>query len=127
MTFTEWGGNMDWPLDPDWECEVCGAISLEWGIIHGVCRCTRCHAQYTMRHDGKRLTTPRSLLKPEYKKAARLGWKPLGLPLDEWTDHMWSVALQWVDMPSQPDKFPEPPQEFEQDPMNPCGATDPRF
>lgn len=21
----------------------------------------------------------------------------------------------------------EPPQEFEQDPMNPCGATDPRF
>lgn len=24
-------------------------------------------------------------------------------------------------------QIPEPPAEFEQDPMNPCGATDPRF
>ena len=110
MTFTEWHGQMDWPLDPDWECEVCGnkplllpgtrhylTTGLEWGLIHGVCRCIMCHTQYNMRdHDSQRVTRPISRLRPKYQKAAKLGWEPLGLPLDEWTDHMWDVALEWA-------------------------------
>ena len=157
MTFTEWRGNMDWPLDPDWECEVCGndglwafldkekiqvGTGLEWSLIPGLCRCTKCHAEYNMRdRDSQRVTKPISRLKPEYKAAARLGWEPLGLPLDEWTDHMWTVALEWA-QEGKADEWPpdfddqlgrqqmaglEPPREFEQDPTNPCGALDPRF
>lgn len=106
--FTEWHGEMNWPLDAVWECEVCGGkplltgaslspphIDLEWGFTHGVCRCTRCHAQYNMRdRDSQRVTKPISRLKPEYRAAAKLGWEALGLPLDEWIDDMWAAMLK---------------------------------
>jgi len=127
MPFSEWSGHMDWPLDHDWKCEVCEATYLEWGVIHGLCRCTRCHAKYNMRdRDGKRVTKPKPLLKPRYKEAAKRGWA--GLPLDEWIDDMWTAAMETAPNPGDyQQQIPEPPQEFEQDPMNPCGAIDPRF
>ena len=114
MTLTEWGGQMNWPLDPFWKCEVCGnkplllparrfhlmdnlETGLEWGIIHGVCRCTRCHAKYKMFDcASQKVTKPLSLLKPEYKEAAKLAQAYTRLPLDEWTDDMWTEALQWA-------------------------------
>lgn len=112
--FKEWDGQMNWPLDPFWKCEVCEnkplllparrfhlmdnlETGLEWGLIHGICRCTKCHAKYNMRdRDGQRVTKPISLLKPKYKAAAKHGWEPLQLPLDQWTDDMWTAALEWA-------------------------------
>ena len=39
----------------------------------------------------------------------------------------WSTPAPDPDDQLDHQQIPEPPAEFEQDPMNPCGATDPRF
>jgi len=109
MPFNEWHGEMSWPLDTDWECEICGNApfpildlgylwtGLVWGIVHGVCRCTKCHAQYRMRdHDGERVTTPILRVKVEYRAAAKVGWRRRHKPLSEWSDDMWTMALKWA-------------------------------
>lgn len=90
-----WEGVMDWPCDADWKCETCGEYhGLTWGLLHGRCQCNRCHTQYHMRdEDNKVVTRPISKLKPEYKKAAKLGWEKFQKPISVWTDEMWDQAL----------------------------------
>jgi len=93
MALEYWRGVMDWPFDRGWKCIVCGyASGMTWGLVHGICRCNRCHTQYAMRVDGQRTTTPRCRLKPEYLAAAIAGWKLFQKPIDTWTDAMWDEA-----------------------------------
>ena len=85
---------MDWPLDPNWKCETCGGnYALIWGLVHGECRCSLCHAEYTMRDWSKEgnptVTTPISKLKEEYKAPAKLAWERFHIPEDELTDEQW--------------------------------------
>lgn len=104
-----WEGTMNWPIDPDWACEVCGmtpagdvakfvmgAASLTWGLCHGTCRCDLCHVQYTMRDwqaEGKpRVTTPICLLRPEFKVAFIKVWAEHHRPVDQITDAEWEAA-----------------------------------
>ena len=101
-----WKDVMDWPIDANWECETCNCTCigidniglifsvLTWGLVHGECRCNRCHTQYTMRYDGEVQTTPKCLLKPEYKDAARALWGKYQIPIDEFTDSDWDEALE---------------------------------
>ena len=80
---------MDWPLDKDWICETCGGRhGLEWGMVHAQCRCNQCHTQYSMRandEDRTILTTPRCLLKDEYKEPLKQAWQELHIPINEIT------------------------------------------
>lgn len=71
-----WQGQMDWPLDLDWRCEICESNSgLEWGLVHAECRCNACHSPYWMRDYSKTdkpvVTRPISGIKEEYKGAVR--------------------------------------------------------
>lgn len=110
-----WQGSMSWPLVASWVCETCGlgpgmedkaedhhAVvqmiwgSLTWGLANGVCRCNRCHTQYTMRVDGERVTVPVSMLKPGYQEAAKWAWNKWGQPLDELSDYKWDKAIAAV-------------------------------
>jgi len=87
-----WSGYMDWPLDSDWRCEICGGRSMTWGFVHAQCRCNNCHTQYMMR-DAKRqrVTVPISMLKPEYKAPAKSAWAALRIPVDELRDQDWET------------------------------------
>lgn len=88
---------MNWPIDPEWTCIVCGDFALTWGFVNGECRCNRCHAQYDMRDkQGKAIKTPRSRLKPEYVEPAKYAWKQLGCPVDEIADGAWAAAFAAV-------------------------------
>lgn len=101
-----WRGMVDWPIEADWACETCGtkphfivagfAIScgLEWGIQHGICRCSQCHTQYNMRPDGNIVTVPVNRLKDEYKEPARWAWNEWEIPNDELTDKQWDEAVE---------------------------------
>ena len=91
-----WHGYMDWPLDPNWACEICGHHVLIWGFVHGVCRCETCHTQYAMRVDGERVETPSCRLKLEYRQPAVWGWARWQKPISEWTDDMWDEAFEAV-------------------------------
>lgn len=111
-----WRGGMDWPLAASWSCETCGLGpgmddraedeqsvlvsiwgSLTWGIVHAVCRCNRCHSQYRMRdEDDEMVTTPISMLKPEYQEPARWAWKEWGEAIDELSDYKWDKAIAAV-------------------------------
>lgn len=84
-----WQGIMNWPIDKGWKCETCGAnVGLEWGFVNGECRCNDCHTQYTMR-DGKEIrTTPRSMLKEEYKQPIKQAYAKYQVPHNEMTDDM---------------------------------------
>jgi len=86
-----WQGYMTWPLEKDWKCETCEEyVELIWGLVHGVCRCNRCHTQYTMYDSNKEIVKiPICLLKEEYKKSACKGWKLYHRPLSEWNDDDW--------------------------------------
>lgn len=90
-----WYGMMNWPLKTGWRCQTCGTPGagwLEWGIVHGVCRCAKCHTQYTMRDDKSRqVSEPICLLKPEFVEPAKEAWKALGKPLDELTEEEWAA------------------------------------
>ncbi len=86
-----WRGEMDWPLDTDWKCEICGTNSgLEWGLIHAQCRCNSCHSPYWMRDASKPdepiVTRPISGIKDEYKEPIRQAVNALGKREDELTD-----------------------------------------
>lgn len=89
-----WQGCMDWPLKEGWRCETCGKFGgLEWGLVHGECRCNICHTVYQMRPEEERLETPLCCLKEEYKQAAIKGFVMFSKPIDQWTDSMWDEAL----------------------------------
>jgi len=87
-----WEGYMNWPLHKDWECPFCGGYLLIWGFTHGVCRCNLCHAQFTMRQHGKRVTTPVCLVKPEYATAFTKLWAEQNRPIDDYSDKEWGAA-----------------------------------
>ena len=73
---TQWDEyRMDWPLDKDWVCEICGKRNLMWGFIHAQCRCAICHTQYRMRDGGGNVVRkPIIYLKPEYYEVIKLIW-----------------------------------------------------
>lgn len=88
-----WQGYMDWPLDENWKCVICGGYyGLTWGLVHGECRCNQCHAVYQMRaNDEKRtiLTIPQCLIKPAFANAAKEFYAQTGRPIDEATKEDW--------------------------------------
>lgn len=90
-----WQGFMNWPLDENWKCEICGSRRLTWGLVHAQCRCDVCHTQYRMREkEGKVVTIPICQLKPEYCIPAKLGWSKLKKPVDELSDSEWDSLLE---------------------------------
>ena len=87
---------MNWPLDTDWVCEICGTRWLTWSLQHGICCCDTCHAQYTMRDKERICTRPQCLLKPDYHSAFKSLWSQLHKGIDEITDDEWdSVLAEW--------------------------------
>lgn len=90
-----WYGIMDWPLDVNWKCEICGDVNLLWGLPHALCRCKTCHTQYRMRDEkDKVVTTPICQLKEEYYQPAKNLYQELKTPMSEWTDEQWDKALK---------------------------------
>ena len=87
-----WQGGMDWAIDSGWTCDTCGEnIGLEWGMVHAQCRCNRCHTQYTMRADDAErtiLTTPKCMLKDEYREPIKQVWQKYQVTMSEMTDEM---------------------------------------
>lgn len=91
---------MDWPLDKDWSCVICGARALTWGFVYGECRCDSCHTTYMMRdyraefqpRVTRRVTRPISLIKEGWLEPAREAWKIYSKPLDELTEDEWTEA-----------------------------------
>jgi hypothetical protein len=109
----QWGGMMNWPLDPTYQCVVCGhgpgerpgtelitmyilGAPLEWGIVNGHCRCTRCHAEYTLRDGDTVLTMPKSTLRDEYLKPAKWAWEQWHEPIDDLSSKQWAEAFAAV-------------------------------
>ena len=107
-----WHGTMNWPIEADWKCEVCGnkplmipcgpeghaviSHGLTWGLAHGSCRCNECHAQYRMCDVAyNRLTTPALAYDAYWAAVARAGWNEFHAPLDEWTKaiHDWAMGV----------------------------------
>ena len=80
----QWHGYMNWPLTPNWRCEICGGRWLIWGFTHARCRCDTCHTEYHMRDkDGLIVNKPICWLKPEYMEPVRFLWKRTETPIDE--------------------------------------------
>jgi hypothetical protein len=86
-----WKGFMDWPIDREWKCEICGQYSgLTWGLPHAVCRCNTCHAVYSMRDDNDNVVeTPILQIKHEYVDPAKKGYKQHRKPISEFTPEEW--------------------------------------
>ena len=88
---------MNWPLGKDWVCETCsGQHGLTWGQVHAQCRCNLCHTQYTMRDSDEErtiLTTPRCMIKDEYKEPVKQAWQKLSIPVDELTEEQLEPYL----------------------------------
>jgi len=90
-----WSGHMNWPIDQDWKCEICGGTNLIWGMINGVCRCDKCYTEYGMRDDENKIVTrPIWFIKPEYAKPAKWGWETYKKPISEFSDDEWDVAIE---------------------------------
>ena len=90
-----WEGWMDWPLKEGWVCETCGKYAgLTWGLVNGRCRCDICHTEYMMRDGKKIVDIPISMLKPEYKDPARIGWERFKEPITDWNDDMWDEVIE---------------------------------
>lgn len=86
----DWYGVMNWPLDVNWKCEICGSVALIWGLMHGVCRCEICHTQYRMNDDqGEVVIVPICMLKTEYYTAAKKLYQKYKTPMTQWTDAQW--------------------------------------
>ena len=91
-----WRGYMDWPIDPEWYCEICGDNVLIWGLVHGVCRCRSCHVQYDMGNAKEPRTTPLCMLKEDYREPYLWTWDRMQKPVDELTDEQWDMAFDAV-------------------------------
>jgi len=90
-----WHGVMNWPINPNWVCEICGGFhGMTWGLVHAECRCNNCHTQYMMRDGQDIVIYPICLLKPEYRQPAKLGFEMYQRPFDEWTDDEWDEAIE---------------------------------
>lgn len=91
-----WEGIMDWPIDSNWQCEICGEKARpQWGLIHAQCRCITCHAQYRMRNDKDEVVTrPICQLKTEYNEPVKLAWEKYHIPLEELSDEQWAEFIK---------------------------------
>ena len=85
MSIEYWRGYMNWTLDIDWKCEICGENKgLEWGMVHAQCRCNVCHTEYRMRdEEDKIVSKPIVQWKAEYCEAIKAVWQKLHKPFDE--------------------------------------------
>lgn len=93
-----WRGHMNWAVDRDWMCEICGdpekrdklwTPGMTWGMIHAECRCNRCHAVYRMRDkDGVMITRPKLMIKEAYVDPFKKMWTERHLPFDEVADDL---------------------------------------
>lgn len=90
-----WQGNMNWPLAPDWKCEICGKNEgLTWGLVHAQCRCNNCHTPYRMRDEMEIVVNiPICQLKPEYYEAFKTIWEIYHIPIEEVNDEQWQESL----------------------------------
>ena len=97
----QWYGMMDWPLDAEWTCEICGYRGLTWGKRHAMCRCDGCHAEYWMRDMNKEekpaVTTPISALRPEYLEAFKIYFPLKKTKIDEMDQELWKEAFDLVE------------------------------
>ena len=87
---------MNWPLDPDWHCEICEDTVLIWGLVHGVCRCQSCHVEYSMGNAREPKTVPDCMLKEDYRAPVLWGWDMYQKPIDEWTDEEWDITFDAI-------------------------------
>ena len=95
---------MNWPLDKDWKCEICGSRSLTWGLYHAKCRCDKCHTNYYMRNDDSEQTVrtiPKCLIKKEFYEPAKKWWDETHKPITE------ADIEDWI-------RFGVPSQEFQE-------------
>ena len=87
-----WRGQMNWPIDKGWKCQTCEQNEgLEWGLVHAQCRCNVCHTEYYMRADDEErtlLTTPKCMLKDDYKAPVKQVWDKYHVTMSEMTDEM---------------------------------------
>ena len=80
---------MNWPINPEWRCPVCGNNYLVWGFVYGQCRCDTCHAVFTMCKGLEILTEPRCLIKPDSLVVFKNIWIESKTKFDEMTDELW--------------------------------------
>lgn len=91
-----WEGRMNWPLNKDWKCEICGEhTDLEWGMLHARCRCSQCHVQYHMKDKEDNIVSiPICMIKDEYRKPTQYGWSKFHRPIDTFTDTEWDELIR---------------------------------
>ena len=90
-----WSGFMDWTVNKDWVCEICGEYKgMTWGLPHALCRCNNCHAQYTMRDSKDNVVDiPISIIKEEYKEPAKIGYKKYKRPISYFSKEEWDYFV----------------------------------
>ena len=90
-----WQGYMNWPLQKDWKCEICGKRGLIWGLAHAQCRCDNCHTEYYMRDNDKDTTldVPKCMLKPEYKLAFLKIYQETPMKIEDIPDELWDRQM----------------------------------
>lgn len=88
-----WRRDMNWPLDKDWKCPICGARNLTWGLSHGECRCDSCHVQFMMREGETILTVPQCTLKSKYFTPFKRLWEGSGRPISTITKEEMNAEL----------------------------------
>ena len=90
-----WQGYMNWSLNPNWKCEICGENQgLTWGLVHAQCRCNVCHTQYRMRDEKDEVVKkPICQLKPKYYDAFKLIWEVYKQQIEEVSDEQWEEQL----------------------------------
>ena len=88
-----WRGTMNWPLDKGWTCPICGHDWLIWGFQTGLCRCEKCHVEYSMIDKGRKtVRIPICLYDERTILWCAAYWRAIQTPLDEWTDQDWAEA-----------------------------------
>ena len=94
-----WEGIMNWGLDTNWKCKICGKnFGLEWGITHAQCRCNNCHAEYRMRdNENKIVTTPILQVKPDFVAPAISLFLKTGDFIDLYSSAQWKDAGAPID------------------------------
>ena len=91
----KWEGFVNVPIDKYWRCEICNERhDLVRGLVSGHCRCSYCHAEYDLINKDLQLTTsPKSLIKEEYKQAIARKFNLLKKPLSFWNEEDWDSIV----------------------------------
>ena len=69
-------GDMNWPIDHNWKCEVCEHSDLRWTLVFGEARCNRCGTLYSLfdRKTEQRRIIPQSMSKENWLPAVEEAW-----------------------------------------------------